>query len=254
MQARDIHDVIRRLDDIVASRRAQRDPLVYFPAMYRAVTQRIADDIAAGRFDDGPRMDALDTTFANYYLVAYAAHERGETPSRPWAVAFAHASRSTPGVFQHLLLGMNAHINFDLAQAVVDDPDVAADLPAVRDDYDRINDILHALLDPLQNALAAHVRGGASIDRLLGRLDEGIAGWEITKARHHAWAHAEALAQAPDEGRRDVIRDRMGRFTVDLAERHLIPRFTPTAVAWKLAAWAERTDVAEITASIERVH
>ena len=93
-------------------------------------------------------------------------------------------------MLQHLLLGMNAHINFDLAQAVVADPTIAADLAALRADYDRINDILRALLDPLQNAVAAHIRFGTAIDTLLGRLDESIAGWEITRA----WAISGAGA------------------------------------------------------------
>ena len=62
------------------------DPAAYFATMYRAVTRRIAEDIAEGRFDDGPRMDALDTTFANFYFAAYEARRQGQAASAPWTM------------------------------------------------------------------------------------------------------------------------------------------------------------------------
>jgi Family of unknown function (DUF5995) len=251
--ATDIQDVIRHLDRIVDDAKTNGDVLGYFAAMYRAVTKRIASDIAAGKFEDGPRMDRLDTTFANFYLRAHAAQQAGNAASRPWQTAFAFAAESRAGVFQHLLLGMNAHINFDLAQAVVFDPAVASDLPGLQKDYAYINAILKDLLNPLQDAVEAHIAGARSIDLFLGQLDETFAGWEIDKAREHAWEHAIELAAAPNRGAQDAVLDHMGRFTVELARRRLTPRLTPTAAAWAVARWLERTDVRGIIESIESV-
>ncbi len=252
MIANDIDEVIDHLDTIVAEAKAAGDVLGYFAAMYRGVTRRIKEGIDAGDFEDGPRMNRLDTAFANFYLRALATHKGGGAPSRPWRLAFDYATTCRSSAFQHLLVGMNAHINFDLAQAVVEDPALAADLPAVRADYDHINDILVRQLDPIQNALLPHYRSGPLVDRALGRLDENIVGWQIAKARAHAWHHAEQLAVATTAGR-DRIVDHMDRFTSDLARRRIIGRYRLAGAVWWLVKKLERTDVVAIITSIESV-
>ena len=45
-------------------------------------------------------------------------------------------------IAQHLLLGANAHVNHDLAQAIVEIAPHYGGLEAVRDDFDLINDVL----------------------------------------------------------------------------------------------------------------
>lgn len=249
MVANNIQEVIAQLDIIVDDTRARRDPLGYFAAMYRAVTIRIEDDILAGRFEDGPRMDRVDTTFANYYLRAYEQHRNGGTPSGPWRLAFDLAGRSTPGVFQHLLLGMNAHINFDLAQAVFESDEA---LPALRHDYDRINDVLVDLLGPLQNVVESHIRGASLIDFALGQLDEQFAGWEMGKARAHAWEHAKELDAAAGEAQRAKVVAHMDGFTQSLARDLLLPG-AKSSTLWCVLQRLEKTNVRAIIASIESV-
>lgn len=249
MAANNIHEVISQLDVIVDDARARRDPLGYFAAMYRAVTIQIKDDIAAGRFEDGPRMDRVDTTFANFYLRAYEQHRTGGTPSGPWRLAFDFAGRSTAGVFQHLLLGMNAHINFDLAQAVFESDE---DLASLRQDYDRINDVLTSLLGPLQDKVESHIFGAPLVDFVLGQLDERFAGWEMAKARAHAWEHAEELNDAESaEARAKVIAHTDG-FTQSLARTLLLPA-GKSATLWCVLQRLEKTDVRAIITSIESV-
>ena len=55
--------------------------------------------------------------FANRYLAAYDAHRTGRTATRACAHSFVVAQQWWPIVLQHLLLGMNAHINLDLGIA-----------------------------------------------------------------------------------------------------------------------------------------
>lgn len=249
MAANNIHEVISQLDVIVDDARARRDPLGYFAAMYRAVTIRIKDDIAAGRFEDGPRMDRVDTTFANFYLRAYEQHRTGGTPSGPWRLAFDFAGRSTAGVFQHLLLGMNAHINFDLAQAVFESDE---NLASLRQDYDRINDVLTSLLGPLQDKVESHIFGAPLVDFVLGQLDERFAGWEMAKARAHAWEHAQELEDAESaEARAKVIAHTDG-FTQSLARTLLLPA-GKSSTLWCVLQRLEKTDVRAIITSIESV-
>jgi hypothetical protein len=49
----------------------------YFAAVYRKVTAKIAEGIAAGFFDDGERTQRLDVTFADRYLLALRCYQTG---------------------------------------------------------------------------------------------------------------------------------------------------------------------------------
>src|SRR5947209_12113902 len=103
--------VVERLQAIVQECARAGDRLGYFAALYQRVTMRVRDGIAAGEFQDGARMEALDVAFANRYLDAYDALRAGDQPSRSWLCAFEAARGGGATVLQHLLLGMNAHIN-----------------------------------------------------------------------------------------------------------------------------------------------
>ena len=112
-----IDGVLEELDRTIATARQDESRLGYFPALYRKVTASVQQGIVDGRFEDGERMERLDVIFANRYLDAIGKLRDGEAPSRSWAIAFAAAASRRPIVLQHLLLGMNAHINLDLGIA-----------------------------------------------------------------------------------------------------------------------------------------
>ena len=85
-----IADVLVALDSIVDRSLAEASRFGYFAALYRGVTRRVKDGIAAGRFENGPRMERLDVVFALRYLDAYDGFRAGK------AVRPAGPSRSTP--------------------------------------------------------------------------------------------------------------------------------------------------------------
>ena len=120
MQAQNINEVIAHLTTIIEWAREHNSRIGYFPALYRKVTQEVKRGIERGDFEDGERMERLDVLFANRYLEAFDQFQRGETPTRSWQFAFDAAGQWWPIVLQHLLLGINAHINYDLVLALVD--------------------------------------------------------------------------------------------------------------------------------------
>jgi len=67
--ARTIDEVIDQLDDIIALSIREQNRLGYFAALYRKVTAKVKEGIAEGRFDNGPRMERFDVTFANRYRI-----------------------------------------------------------------------------------------------------------------------------------------------------------------------------------------
>src|SRR5215216_527449 len=86
--AKTIDEVIGHLDEIIARARREESRFGYFATLYRNVTVEVKRGIAAGRFEDGPRMERLDVNFANRYLTALDCYLRGEPASRCWVTSF----------------------------------------------------------------------------------------------------------------------------------------------------------------------
>src|ERR1051325_11156523 len=100
--ARTIDEVIELLDEIIARSVREKNRLGYFATLYRHVTVEVKRGIAAGRFEDGPRMQRLDVNFANRYLTALDCYLRGEPASRCWVSSFKAVAVWPPLVLQHL--------------------------------------------------------------------------------------------------------------------------------------------------------
>jgi hypothetical protein len=193
MAATSLDDVIIELDGVIARARNERSRMGYFAILYRNVTLRVRDGIAAGRFEDGARMERLDVNFANRYLDAQARYSRGEPTSRCWVAAFEATKRFRPLVLQHLLLGMNAHINFDLGAAAAYTCPGAA-IADLRRDFNEINILLGEMIDDVQESLSAISPWMWILDRVGGRTDEEICTFCMNGSRDTAWGWAERLA------------------------------------------------------------
>ena len=115
--ATNINEVITELDTIVAKCLTENSKMGLFAALYRKVTLRVKEGIAAGRFDDGNRMERFDVLFANRYLEAYCAHCGGEQLTSSWQITFRATKNPSLFMIQHLFAGMNSHISLDLGIA-----------------------------------------------------------------------------------------------------------------------------------------
>lgn len=219
--ARTIDEVIYHLDEIIEDATRTRNRLGYFPALYRKVTVKVKEGIAAGRFEDGPRMERLDVRFANRYLETYDAFHAGGPITQSWRLAFDTGSHWWPIVLQHLLLGMNAHINLDLGIAAAETAP-GDQLPALRRDFNTINDILHDLIDEVQEELAEVWPLLRRLDLVAGDLDELLSRFGIDLSRDKAWAVAGELAALPPEQHSAVI-TRVDQRVADFGRKVLGP-------------------------------
>jgi hypothetical protein len=191
--ARTIQEVLDRLDAEIESAVRSGSRNAYFSCLYRSVTRRVLDGIHSGRFEDGPRMERLDVVFANRYLAALHAYQRNQPASQSWRVTFDAARLARLVILQHLLLGMNAHINLDLGIAAAQ---VApgASLPALQRDFDEISRLLGEMLDDVQDRLARVSPWMGILDRVGARSDEEICSFCLSGARDLAWRWAERFA------------------------------------------------------------
>ncbi len=191
-----VDEVLEALDTVIAKSLQNGSRVGYFAAIYRKVTAKVAEGITSGFFDDGERMQRLDVAFAMRYLTALDLHERGSTPTRSWQRTFAATAASRPIVLQHLLLGINAHINLDLGIASAETAPGAA-LPGLRRDFDRINEILAVLMSGIERSLSEISPWIGLLGRIGGRHDDEVVRFSIEVARTEAWRFATELAPLP---------------------------------------------------------
>ncbi len=196
LPAQDIDQVLAALADIVAAALAARSPMGYFPALYRQVTLRVKQGIAQGFFDDGPRMERLDTTFASRYLAAHQAFLAGGELSSCWQTAFQAIQTDQLIILQDLLLGINAHINFDLGIAAAEvSPGDAID--SLHGDFDKINQLLGDLLPAVEALIGRFSPAIGLLDQVGGRDETEALDFSLDAARDDAWNHALILAHLP---------------------------------------------------------
>lgn len=184
---------IAELTSIVDLCAASGDRAGYFAAMYLAVTKTVRERAGEGRFANPERMERFVTGFAGRYLDAEAAWRARRPCTLSWQTAFDATRRWPPIILQHLLLGMNAHINLDLG-VVAAALDPVAGLEAIRADFDAINDVLAELVDGCQQALDEVSPWLDLADRVGGSHDETMIRFSLVIARNQAWSAATRLA------------------------------------------------------------
>lgn len=216
MQASNIDEVIAFLDQIIEENTEGKNKLAYFTILYRKVTVAIKEAIEKKEFEDNPRMEKLDVVFANRYLKAYAQFKNNEQHSDCWLMAFEAADWYWLIVLQHLLLGINAHINLDLgiAAAEVAPGDKIEEL---KDDFYKINEILSNMVEGVQADINRISPVIGLLDWVAGKFDERLVDFTIQIARDGAWDFAQKYAAADREeqvsltGKRDASIAWLGR-------------------------------------------
>lgn len=217
MPATTIDEVLAQLDAIIESPESANSYLGYFPVLYRKVTEQVKLGIAEGRFEDGPRMERLDVAFANRYLDAYAGWLANRPISGCWRAAFEAGDRWPPVILQHLLAGMNAHINLDLGIAAAE-VCPAGELDALRGDFDEINTILFTMVQAVTDCIAKVSPWIWILDKVGGRTNDRLIEFSIWRARALAWQNATGLVRLDADGlaRRiaeiDTCVETLGRF------------------------------------------
>jgi hypothetical protein len=199
-----IDALIERMTELLGPMEAAGDPKRIFHATYLRTTIAVAEEIKRpGGFADPEWTERWDVAFADLYLDALEQLQAGEQPSQPWAVTFG-AQRALP-VLNRLLLGMNAHINYDLPQAllavITDEEFDDAELIARREaDHKAIDDILAARVSPEGDELASIVGPVSLQNRLLKQFNQSGTRRFLREARQKVWANAVSLSRARRTG------------------------------------------------------
>ena len=213
----------RRIDDIPPSVAHRR----IFAETYFRTTRAVGIAIEDARFEDPEWVERWDVVFADLYLRAYDGYvaepakvdhpnvtgtdlpaadlpatdqagprnARDPRVPRPWRLAFDAPADLPP--LRHVLLGINAHVNYDLPQAllaVISDDDFGDPVLMARRrrDHERIDAVLASRVAAEDGALGPR----SLLDRVLDPLNRLGSKRFLKEARQKVWLNVEQLQRA----------------------------------------------------------
>ena len=192
---------------LLAAMDGDGDPARFFLGTYLRTTRAVEDTLTRGRFEDSAWVSAWVVDFADRYLAALRAFRAGGPGvPRPWQCAFGAKPGLPPEA--HVLLGMNAHINYDLPRSLLAmmPPGEFANaflLDRRRRDHERIDGVLASRVSAEDVALERVGGRRSVVDRVIAPLNRQAARTFLKEARRKVWLNATALNDArlrgPDE-------------------------------------------------------
>jgi hypothetical protein len=178
----------------LAAPMSQNDGVRSFNELYLAVTCALGIEFANHRFEDPAFFSRLAPTFSNLYFDAVENDVAERAVSRVWAPLFERRFVAEIAPLQFAIAGMNAHINHDLAIALVATTrELGYDLDldsAHHRDHLRVNATLERVMGEARERFETPRPGTV---RARGTLADIFASWSIRRARDNAWTEAQTL-------------------------------------------------------------
>lgn len=203
-----LHDpIIERMAHIGARLIADNDERRHFHGAYLRSTTAVMEDARAGAFVDNEWAERWGIAFAELYVEAFDAWERGDETPGPWRVAFEAAKDPSIPPVRHALLGINAHVNYDLPQAflrvITDDEFQDEDLMIRRAaDHAHVDSVLVSRVVEEDKRIAAIEDPGDRtwVDRLMSPLNRAGTKRFLKEGREKVWHNARILSDARSRG------------------------------------------------------
>jgi hypothetical protein len=171
-----------------------------FNTLYLTITEQVAGSLDGPDVTDPAWLETLDVEFARLYFEALGAWGvTGADPADAWEVLFRRAHDGSVTLMDAAVLGVNAHINHDLALAVVatwQRHGYPGDGPQ-HPDYLLVNKIFYQQIPPLRRRFATAWQ--LEIDRCVGGLDDWSQRILVRTTRAMAWEQAEILWRLRDD-------------------------------------------------------
>jgi len=217
----------------VAERLEQKgDRRAVFCAIYARMTKLVVDRIEAGdMFLEPAWMSREVGKFCELYLNALdASFGARPAPGAAWNQADVFAGLDVTVPMQDALLGINAHINFDLAlsiSACIGDNRDPEMIERYRHDQDAINTVLSqalpGVIDMLDERFNCKVTRALRRNRRVRALAENLAARMFKSWRSHVWGEMTELLACETEEQRTKVRARLNRISGTIAQIISLP-------------------------------
>jgi hypothetical protein len=213
------HLLLDRMQGLVTHWEEGFDRRSIFLSCYTMMTRNMVIAVEKGEFKDSAWVLTLLHRFAEYYFDALDAFEQDREKSpEVWRLTFEASKQPKTHVLQHLILGVNAHICYDLIFALVDVLShewhtlTPEQIENRYHDHCHVNIVIRNTLDAVQDQVVERYSPKMDlIDKVLMSADEWIAQRFITAWREEVWQDATRLvklAEAERQSVHDEIRQR----------------------------------------------
>ncbi|MCB0531477.1 MAG: hypothetical protein H6574_12415 [Lewinellaceae bacterium] len=206
-------EVLVRMDNYIRQWQSGTDGKALFLGCYRMMTENMLGALEAGAFKNTDWTDRLLHHFADYYFRALEIYN-SQAPGLPavWRYAFDAANEGENAPIQKLLLGVNAHINYDLVLTLHDLLHAEwAGCPEPQrqqyfGDYCYVNEIIGQTVDQVQDEILEPAQPSMRlVDDWMGRMDEWLLSRLITHWRDKVWENTVALLAAPPTEKERIV-------------------------------------------------
>jgi hypothetical protein len=200
---------------------ARQDDRAIFLRSYYIMTAELnaaihgRGDFSQPIFFDPGWVDRLAGRFACLYFTYLAEGDGADVPE-PWKKAHAYARKGGGSVLVNLLLGINAHINYDLSYGLYEnfldheDHEDHLRLPRRKFDHDQINNLLGRANPKIQDRLTREFGGGLRLlSNLAGSLDETLTITGLKHFRERVWGNSLSFLATRAEEERELVRQRL---------------------------------------------
>ena len=192
-----------------------KESFIPFLRAYKRITRKVKN--RKNVFDNPSELEKLDLKFGQLYFEAMKAYfEKGEK-KRPWKTYLTYVERDDSRPLLELALGINAHINADLA-VLINEMEYEE-----KDDFQKVNKILLEALFPVIFDIA-YTRRDLESFTFLGAGPLPFFGLKkITKWRENAWKSGskdkEQILQETERKASDMIKIRHDKTIRGLFEK-----------------------------------
>lgn len=154
----------------------------------------------------------LSGKFASLYFASLNTFNKDRQEERAWKVAHGMAADKRSSVVQDLLLGINAHINYDLPVALYqnlvehdDGPDIIS-LAKRKFDHDQVNNILIRSFDDISITIPREYGGSMKAARVADLyIYESLTRLGLKHYRERVWWDGISLLSAESEEQRQLV-------------------------------------------------
>lgn len=225
---RTIDEAIPAMRKVLDWYHEQNDYRAVFLRAYYIITVNVQKALnETGRrqiFFDPAWIRALAGKFSSLYFQSLTTFERDAEAELAWKIAHRVAMERSSTVIQDLVLGLNAHINYDLAYGIYlnlkehEDDRNHLLLPRRKFDHDQVNDILTASIPEITETLARDYGGGIRfLDQALQRFDDFLAGTGLRYYRERVWWNAVSYLTATDDHEIGLVHEKLNRESTHVA-------------------------------------
>jgi len=203
--ADNIDEVVRNLDQIIDWAIREKSTIGYFAVLYKRSTVAIREALNTGLFYDPALLDQFDAVFAKRYfdaLNAYFHPDDYDGLTLPWEVALVRQDLGQSTMLQHMVAGLNAHINFDLGLAT------AEIVPDSMEAFDHDFQLINALVATQIRGMLRVTEGISPAVRWIRRAVPNEVGFirrALVKFRRSGWLFAAYVLLNPDKAREKEV-------------------------------------------------